>query len=265
MKHLHWAALAVATICVSGTASANPFAYNYGAETAEKGETEVAAWATQRDGRRSGDYRARDIEFEIEHGFTDRTQGALYLTFETHRGDDLRWNGAKAEFVTTLVKPDAHKLGVALYIEPAYSRFAKGSGERQSVLSLETKLLLERRFGDRLTWVGNATLEQEFERDDHRWNPELEAELSTGLAYRVAGRVTIGGEGRWTNVFAGFPNVVEREKWALFAGPTIHYDGGEWFATLSHQVQLAGGPGGGARNLDGFERHETRLKLGVEF
>jgi len=25
------------------------------------------------------------------------------------------------------------------------------------------------------------------------------------------------------------------------------------------------GPGGGARNLDAFERHETRLKLGVEF
>lgn len=251
--------------CAPALASANPFAYNYGAETAEKGETEIAAWATQRDGRRSGDYRARDFQIEVEHGFTDRTQGALYLMFENHGSGALHWNGAKAEFVTTLVKPDNGKLGVALYIEPSYTRFAKGSGERQSVLSLETKLLLERRFADRLTWVGNVTLEQEFERADHNWNPELEAELSSGLAYRVADRLSIGGEGRWTNVFAGFPNVVEREKWALFAGPTVHYDGGEWFATLSHQVQVAGGPGYGVRNLDGFERRETRLKVGVEF
>jgi len=269
--------LALSLACVPAAASAsNPFVYSYGAETEEKGETEATLWVTQRSGKGAGTYRARDLLIEVERGLTDRLQASFYLTFDAHRvggleprfGNStgaLRFNGAKASVAYMLRSPEDGNLGIALYLEPGFSRFSGTSGERRTALTLESKVMLEQRFTDRLRWVGNLTLEQEFEHGERVWNKELEAEVSTGLAYRVAGGLHLGGEARIANRFAGFPDTVDRSAWAVFAGPTAHYDGGAWFASMSVQHQLAGGPGASSRNLDEFEKNEARLKLGVEF
>ena len=269
--------LALSLACIPATAlGSTPFAYSYGAETEEKGETEATLWVTQRSGKDAGTYRARDLLIEIERGLTDRLQASFYLTFDAHRvgglepgfrnsNGALRFNGAKASVAYMLRSPEDGDLGIALYLEPGFSRFSGTSGERRTALTLESKVMLEKRFTKRLRWVGNLTLEQEFEHEDRVWNKELEAEVSTGLAYRVAGGLHLGGEARFANRFAGFPDTVDRPAWALFAGPTAHYDGGAWFASMSVQHQFAGGPGAGSRNLDEFEKNEARLKLGVEF
>lgn len=277
MFRFYAALLALSLTCIPAAVSAsNPFAYSYGAETAEKGETEATLWVTQRTGKDAGSYRARDVMIEAERGFTERLQGSIYLTFDAHRirglepefddsKDSVHFNGAKASVAYMLRSPEDGGLGVALYVEPGFSRYSGRSGERRNALTLESKVMLEKRFTDRLRWVGNLTLEQEFEREDRTWAKELEAEISTGLATQVAGGLHLGGEARFANRFADFPHAVERSAWALFAGPTAHYDGSAWFATFSIQHQFAGGPGRGSRNLDEFERNEVRLKLGVEF
>jgi hypothetical protein len=60
---------------------------------------------------------------------------------------------------------------------------------------------------------------------------------------------------------------MHRENYAVYAGPTVHYDGGEWSVTASWQPQLFGGPSprGSSLELDDHEKRELRLKLSYEF
>ena len=261
-------------------ADENLFAYSYGSETLPKGASEAYLWATDRRGKGVGDYNAQDYKFELEHGFSDRFQSSLYVNFVSHhikglepelenQDRDFAWNGLQASFKYAFTSPYKDGLGVAIYVEPGFARYGKKSGERENQISLETKLLLQKNFmQDKLIWVGNITAEQEFEYEGGgEWESELEFELSSGLAYNVAPGLHLGVEGRYANAFENFPNEFERADYALFAGPTVHYATKKWWATLSYQPQISGGPNvrSGSRNLADYEKREIRLKLGYNF
>ena len=261
-------------------ADENIFAYSYGSETLPKGGNEMYVWVTDRRGKSGGDYNAQDYEFEFEHGFADNFQGSVYLTFQSNHIDglepdledisrDFSWNGAKAALKWSVSSPYKDGLGVALYLEPGFSRYSGKSGERETKLFLETKLLLQKNFmNDKLVWVGNVTAEQEFENEEgDEWESELEFELSSGLAYNVAPGWHLGAEGRYTSAYENFPNEVHRDDYAIFFGPTVHYAAKKWWATVSYQPQITGGPsvGSGDRNLADYEKREIRLKLGYNF
>ena len=66
-----------------------------------------------------------------------------------------------------------------------------------------------------------------------------------------------------------FPDYGTREFWAWFAGPSLHYGGEKYWATLTWMPQLKGGPTDPDRStslhLEERERSETRLKFGVNF
>lgn len=282
MKPAFLAPALLCALAVAAPASAdeNIFAYSYGTETLPKGGNEAYLWATDRRGKGQGDYNAQDYELEFEHGFTDHFQGSFYLTFQSNhiaglepelddRSRDFAWNGAKGALKWAVASPYSDGLGVALYLEPGFSRFSAKSGERETKLFLETKLLLQKNFmNDRLTWVGNVTAEQEFEHEEgDEWESELEFELSSGLAYNVAPGWHVGAEGRYTSAYEDFPNEVERSDYALFFGPTVHYATRKWWATLSYQPQVSGGPKvrSGDLNLAAYEKREIRLKLGYNF
>lgn len=126
--------------------------------------------------------------------------------------------------------------------------------------------MLEKHFAeDKLLWVLNLTGEQEWERKpgDDEWEKEFEFETSTGLAYRVAPQWHLGAEGRYTSVYEDG----HRDKWAMFAGPTVHFAAKKWWGTLSYQHQIDGNGGvlSSSRNLDSFTNREIRLKLGYNF
>lgn len=271
---------AVNLIVPQARADENVFAYSYGSETLPKGGTEAYLWATDRRGKGAGSYSAQDYKIELEHGFSDRFQASTYVNFVSHHIsglepalDDQRrnfaWNGMQASFKYALSSPYKDGLGVAIYVEPGFARYGKKSGERANQVSLETKLLLQKNFmADKLIWVGNVTAEQEFEHaGGGEWESELEFELSSGLAYQVAPGWHVGGEGRYTAAYEDFPNRFKRADYALFAGPTVHYANRKWWATLSYQAQINGGPAvrSGSRNLADYEKREMRLKLGYNF
>lgn len=261
-------------------ADENYFAYSYGTETLPKGGTEAYLWATDRRGKGLGDYDAQDYKLELEHGFSDRFQASLYMNFISHHIDglapelddqdrDFAWNGMQASFKYAFTSPYKDGIGVAVYVEPGFARYGKKSGERATQLSLETKLLLQKNFlQDKLIWVGNITAEQEFEHEGgDEWESELEFELSSGLAYNVAPGLHLGVEGRYTAAYENFPEEFHRADYALFAGPTIHYAAKKWWATLSYQPQIDGGPNirSSSRNLADYEKREIRLKVGYNF
>lgn len=273
------AALAATAVLLPATARAdeNVLAYSYGSETLPKGGTEFYLWATDRRDKGAGDYSAQDYKLELEHGFTDRFQGSLYMNFLSVHANglepaiedinrDFAWNGMQLALKYSLLSPYKDGIGLALYLEPGFARYSGTDGEREDKRSLEGKILLQKNFADdRLTWIANITGEQEWEREpgDEDWEKAFEFEVSSGLAYRVAPGWNLGGEGRYSSTYVDGA----REKSALFAGPTVHYSGRKWWGTLSFQKQLAGDPNvrSDSLNLGGYTDREVRLKLGYNF
>jgi hypothetical protein len=96
---------------------------------------------------------------------------------------------------------------------------------------------------------------------------ELALEVATGLAYRVAPKWWLGVEGRYHSVYLDWTSGLHRENYAVYAGPTVHYDGGEWSVTATWLPQLFGSSHGAAPSLefDDHEKREFRLKVSREF
>ena len=129
-------------------------------------------------------------------------------------------------------------------------------------------------------WVGNGGLEATYARRKaidnlpagFEWStdPEMEIELKvgTGLTYRFAPGWFFGLE---TQYETEFETDVGQERWSVFAGPTLHYAGQQWWATLTWFKQLRGGgeryDGQTYDNLHLIEKtkNEVRLKVGYNF
>ena len=260
------------------------FGYTYSAELLGKGQTEAEFWATDRRGKSDGHFDAQDYRFELEHGVTNRFSVSGYANFAGHhiRNDEQRIDrdfalrGLSAEFKYQLLSPYKDGLGLTLYAEPAWSKI-HGGGEKGTELELEFKALIQKNFlDDRLIWAANLTFEPEWEKEkevdpatgrtESEWAKELKVEVSSGVTYRVANGWYAGVEGRYASVYPDWTNGLHRETYAVFAGPVIHYGGKKWWATLSYQPQLFGGPSPvGSRALDEYEKREIRLKLGYNF
>lgn len=260
------------------------FGYTYSAELLGKGQTEAEFWATDRRGKQTGHFDAQDYRIELEHGVTNRFSVAGYANFAGHhiRNDeesvdrDFALRGLSAEFKYQVLSPFKDGLGLTLYAEPAWSKI-HGGGEKGTELELEFKALLQKNLlDDRLIWAANLTFEPEWEKEQEvnevtgvseaEWKKELKLEVSSGLTYRVANGWYAGVEGRYASVYPDWTNGLHRETYAVFAGPVVHYGGKKWWATLSYQPQLFGGPSpGGGRALDEYEKREVRLKVGYNF
>jgi hypothetical protein len=265
-------------------ADENYFGYSYGAETLPAGGNEAYAWWTHRTGKGEGNYRADDVQFEFEHGWTDHFQTSLYLTgraFDYGSGAveneetgeakslhrNLDFDGVKASFKWNLKSPEKDGYGLALYLEPEYSTLHRPDGERFKEVGLESKLILQKNFlEDQLVTVYNLTLEPEWEKEDGSWGRELYVENSAGVSYRFAPNWFAGLE---TRLDMAYPDYSTREFWAWYAGPSIHYGGQKYWATLTWMPQIKGGPTDPDRStslhLEERERSETRLKFGVNF
>jgi len=265
-------------------ADENYFGYTYGAETLPAGANEAYFWWTHRTGKGEGDFSADDIQLEYEHGWTDHFQTSVYLTGrafdysggaiedeETGEAESLDRNldfdGVKFEMKWNLRSAERDGYGLALYLEPEYSTLHRPDGERFKEVGIESKLILQKNFlEDQLITAYNLTLEPEWEKEDGAWERELYVENSAGVSYRFAPNWFAGVE---TRLDMAYPEYDEREFWAWFAGPTLHYGGQKWWATLTWMPQVKGGPTDPDRStrlhLEERERTEVRLKTGFNF
>ncbi len=288
MRYLLTALLAGTFLTTAARADERYFGYTYSAEAMPKGETEAEFWATDRRGKDAGHYDAQDYRLELEHGFTDRLTIAGYANFQSHhiRGldpefgrvdRDFAFKGFSAEFKYNVLSPYKDGIGLTLYAEPGWSRIHSGSGKKGTEYELELKAILQKNFlDDRMIWAANFTFEPEWEKEvevdavtgevEKEWEKELKLEITTGLTYRIAPRWFAGVEGRYSSVYPDWTHGLHRETYAVSAGPTVHYAGKKWWATLSYLPQLFGSPSpNGSRALDEFEKREVRLLVGYNF
>lgn len=283
------AAIAAGAVTIPAHADENLLGYSYGSETLPKGKTEAYVWVTDRRGKDQGHYDAQDYQLEIEHGISDRVQVSGYIDFASHhirglepeledRNRNFGFQGLQASVKWAALSPYKDGIGLALYFEPVWKRIDKVSGEKNREFELENKLILQKNFlDDRLIWIGNLTAEMEFERDkevdeltgaiEHENETELALEATTGLSYRVAPNWFLGVEGRYHSEYPDFPDKFDREHYAFFAGPTIHYGGKKWWLTATWLPQIGGSPRAPGRNLhlEEHEERELRLKIGYNF
>jgi hypothetical protein len=291
MPRLTFTALLLTMLATTAAhADENLFGYVYGTETLPKGKTEAYVWITDRRHKAYGKYAAQDYALELEHGFTDRLQASVYLNLRSHDIKDsapvepdgspeypnlkrsFGFQGIQTSLKWNILSPYKDGWGLAVYIEPGYSRIFKISGQKQDELALETKLLVQKNFlDDQLVWAFNLALGQEFRKfkGEESWESELELEATTGLSYRFAPNWYAGIEGRYHSEYPDFPNTFKREHFAFFGGPNIHYGGQKWWATLTYLPQIYGKPQDNpvtkSLHLAEHEKREIRLKIGYNF
>jgi hypothetical protein len=268
---------------VAVVAAESPFAYLYGTGTAEKGEWEAAQWLTARFGKAAGSYTGLDLRTELEVGVTDRLQAALYLDVRGHRIhavpglenlDAVDFQGVATEWKLRLRSPESDGYGLAVYLEPGYSRIDRVSGEREEEMELEAKVIFEKRFlDDALTWSVNYSLEPEWVLGSRSAGAEGEVseevrrelgeELATGLSLRVARRWSAGAE---LVARSEWPDFSRREYLVVSAGPSLHYEGRRAWWTAAVLPQLWGWPDRAVPglHLEERERLEIRFLVGLE-
>jgi hypothetical protein len=259
-----------------------PFGYSRGAQSEAQGEWELTQWATARSAKESGRYWGLDLNTELEYGVTDRFQTAVYLNtayhfLENSRGSSEAFedrnqfgiNGASFELKYQLLNPIHDHWGFAVYFEPGYGSIEGVDGSRHDEYELETRLILQKNFyDDRLVTVLNYTLEPEFERGaDSPWSTNLKMEWTAGASWKLSQRWRVGVETRLATEFSD-ADLQRASYLVLSAGPTVHYTGDHFFATLTALPQVIGWPdarGVAGLHLDEKEKLEVRLKVGTEF
>ena len=297
MKKNVWlgAALLSGMLCMEASADEGLFGYVKGAEPLPKGAWDFEQWVTVRSDKGEGHYTAWDTKTEVEYGVTDRfaTSFAIFgLGIDTHgllidaylpKDEKYAFKpaGVEASFKYNFLSPAKDDIGLSQYFSLSYFRQDVNSGQRKDVYSAEGFLLLQKYFMEgQLVAAANLGLEATSATrkpidglpEDFEWptTPEMEIEFtaSAGLTYRFAPNWFIGAE-----VFyqTEHETVVGQERWSLQAGPTLHYGGKSWWATLSWMPQLRGGgldyPGQTDTNLHLIEKtkQEVRFKIGLNF
>lgn len=289
MKRLMVLGVSLAGLIASPAwADENYFAYSYGAEGTPKGASEAYLWITDRRGKGEGEYNAQDYRLELEQGITNRLAISGYVNMRSVKARglepeiddvnrDFAFQGLNVAFKYNVLSPYKDGLGLTFYVEPGWSRIASISGERTTEYELEFKTLLQKNFlNDKLVWVTNLVAEPEWEREkeenpvtgeiETEWEKELVLEATTGLGYRVTPSWVLGLEGRYRGIYPDWTEGLNREAYAVSAGPSVHYSGKKWWFTATYLPQLFGSPSPGrSRTLDEFEKRELRLKVGYFF
>jgi hypothetical protein len=158
---------------------------------------------------------------------------------------------------------------------------------------VETKLILQKNFiDDRLVFAFNATLAWEWrklhadpeaeagsiEARDH-WDKETDVMFGLAGSYRFASKWSAGAEIQNEREWAGLDpfKPSKRTNQAWYAGPSLHYGGRKFFATLTVLAQLPWARDyteadktqnaviDGISNADDFEKYRFRLKMGTFF
>ncbi len=276
-----------------GLADESPFAYLYTADTLPKGHWEYEQWNTIRAGKAAGSYTAFDLDHEVEHGFTDRFQAAVYLhssflhTRNVPQPDDAAVNlanhdafdinGVSVELKYRILSPYKDPIGLSLYLEPEMGVRERLTGTDISERALECKLILVKNFlEDRLVLASNIVFEPEWQRSDGERSKELANEYDLGAAYLFKPHWSGGLELLNRRNFRNQDFSQQRAS-AIFLGPMLHYGSTTWWTSLTVLPQIGGTPralgldaNGNAvadstRTLAEYEKIQIRLKIGIEF
>jgi hypothetical protein len=239
----------------------------------------VAIETVGRFGKRSGIYSAVGQKLEFAYGVTDDLNAAFGVFADYHRVrgvpglDDARFfgfNGLGGEVRWRLLKRGQSPVGVTIHLEPGWQTHDELSGLRATKFGSENKLIFDSEpVKDQLFAALN--LLYDVERVREHGSGEVEKASLFGAAAAATRRLTekafLGGEVRYLRAYDGL-TLNERAGQAVFLGPTLFARlGSNGWLSVAWNIQVWGKEVGGSSHLDlaNFERHQVRVKAGVEF
>lgn len=251
-------------MAVSAVASAQDrqFAWTYQSNILPVGSRDLEIWNTYSSGR-TNFYHRLDQRIEFETGVVKNLQTALYLNYsntfyqETENKEVLSHNSTFSfsnEWKYRLSNPSVNIIGSALYGE-----ILIGPEE----FELETKLILDKRFGNNLLafnaiWENEVEYEGEGEEVETEWEMPIEFDLA--YMYTPSPNFGIGIESRSHNIL----NKGYWESSALFAGPSIFVASEGFYCIFNFMPQLIDLKSGGkSLSLDDHEKYMARLYFGI--
>ncbi len=253
-------ALILLMLPASARADRRFFLYTYSPFLEPPGEMEIETWLTTRSGKQDPGVGTQwEPRVEFEYALHGRLGTAAYLNFAKDPGSNLEFRSPSLELIYGLAAPGKIAGDPALYLE---------ASETGDELEIESKLLLAHRVA---RWVGGMNLigEFEFRHDDKELLPggrvlsnAVAGEVTGGIAYEFSRRLSIGVESRYRSEHPNFG----RESAALLAvGPSVNLRMGEMQLAVGVLPQVWGSPAtSGNRNLEGFEKVQTRVIMGIE-
>ncbi len=290
-------------------ADENLWLYTRGVETRPDGTWEFKLMDTSRIGKKQGDYYFNDIRAELEYGLTDRlTLTGDVLLFDHHYSDvpwsplvdtqggpggsfdDTQYAGYDIGFKYNILSPFKDPIGLAVGFAYEDRRVYRLDGAKIDQYSLVPKLYVQKNFLDNtLIWSFSGKMELERRKSPGVLEEEIAFDLATGLSYRISPKWFIGLESRFQSDFlTPIEDGVEPEgktsnwdwdsfrlgdqfQYGLYVGPSVHYAGKNWWATVGALWQVKGWSADGAaassngKNWDEHEQLHVGVILGWEF
>lgn len=287
--------LALASVLtLNAHADENLFGYIKGSEVLPAGAWELYEVVTQRADKGVGEYTAYNFDTELEYGVTDRftvkgelkgqsmdTSGLLidgYLP-----GDEkysLKFQGTEITGKYNFLSPALDDFGLSMTTGLEYLVLDPHSGKDKDTISIDLEVQMQKYFMEgQLIWAANFGTEGTRATrapiddlpEDFEWPTEMEVEIEfwagMGLSYRFVPNWFFGLE---TLYETEYETGVAMERDSLFAGPSLHYGGEDFWMTFTYFDQIRGGGetfDGQPDDLHLIEKteQEVRFKVGFNF
>lgn len=291
----HLLPLAVGSLLsLTAHADENLFGYVKGSEVLPAGAWELYGVVTQRADKGVGEYTAYNFDTELEYGVTDRftvkgelkgqsmdTSGLLidgYLP-----GDEkysLKFQGGEVSGKYNFLSPALDDFGLSMTTGLEYLVLDPHSGQDKDTISIDLEIEMQKYFMEgQLIWAANFGTEGTRATrapidnlpEDFEWPTEMEVEIEfwagMGLSYRFVPNWFFGLE---TMYETEYETGVAMERDSVFAGPSLHYGGEEFWMTFTYFDQIRGGGETFEGQPDGLHliektEQELRFKIGYNF
>lgn len=265
------------------------FGFTEGSDAGEKGEQEVlvdtiARFGKRRDGLGPSTYRVLDTRFAYQFNPADRFSVELSAFGNLRRQRNIvdlddkafgTFDGASVELKYQFLKGSAEQpLGLAIELRPRFTRILPVEGNGANVFDMESLLQIDVQVVPGKIWYGsNISFEPAAGRQRGATGQGYRSSTflwSNAVVGRIAEGTFVGPEARYLRGYDGaFLNRLESE--AVLVGPVLHRRFTEkiWL-TVAYAAQVWGrdnDPTYARRGfgLTGFERHNLRVKFGMEF
>jgi hypothetical protein len=278
------------------------FGHSFTTDTLPKNKWEVAQSYFGRFGKMHGSYVNQLYRTQIEYGITSFFQSSVYVNTQhlyasrnlfdrTTGGQDVpensglenrynkfRFHSVSIENIYRLFSPYTNPVGGAVVFEPTMGPKDYALDQRFVLQKnfMEDRMVIPLNLRYKLNWnkktggSGRPDLSQNTE----RWDKKSEFEYTTGILYRFIRNWSAGAEFKGVHTAPSFkPGDIQNA--AFFMGPTLHYGGRRFWATLSVLFQLPFAQGFNERQRNEiesgrlfgneFEKAEVRAKAGCVF
>ncbi len=256
------------------------FGFTEGSDIGAEGEKAIEFETTGAFGMRGGSFAAieQEVEFEgVPTQFFSYELSAHGLLQSINNVDGLdnfhniNFSGLSTELRFLLLgRGPELPIGLTFVVEPEWARVDDVSGALTRDFSTEFGLVADTELiPNRLYAAANLfyALGVSKEYGAPSWERGSDLSMSAAMSYRIAPKVTLGGELQYYRTFDGLGMQTFAGN-ALYVGPTLHIQfSGKVMLAAAFSTQISGHAAGEGRSLDltNFQRNLANLKFEVEF